>query len=44
MAPRRAYLELDAHPAIKVPYTFIAETARKKSAVKEIKKMGEDEG
>ncbi len=28
-APRRAYLELDVHPAVKVTYTFILETHRK---------------
>lgn len=37
-APRRAYFELDLHPAIKVEYTFILDTHRKNKALNLIKK------
>jgi len=43
MAPSRAYLELEDHPAIKVPYTFSEETARKNKEEYIIKIIGEVE-
>jgi hypothetical protein len=39
-APRRAYFELDLHPAIKVVYTFILDTHKKYSAPKDKKIAG----
>lgn len=43
-APKRAYLELENHPAAKVEYTFILERHRKNRAPMGIKKPGWVEG
>jgi len=40
MAPRRAYFELDDHPAINVEYTFILETHKKYKAPNDKKIVG----
>jgi len=39
-APRSAYLEFDAHPAINVQYTFMLDTHRKYRAPKDKKMAG----
>ena len=43
-APRSEYLELDAHPALRVVYTLRLEMARKNKAVNEIIILGEEVG